>query len=409
MLAALLLVRPAHAASVELSVAYSQPQVFRGLMEETAQLFMRDNPDIRIVFRPPTEGYVDMMEQTLRQAITNTLPAVSFQGLYLVASLADRRLIAPIDEQPAIHAALEGTHTAMAALGRRSDRLYGLPFSVSLPLIYFNLDLVARAGGDPAHLPEGWNDLISLGARISALGDNTAGLWVRYYPDTWYWQAMIETRGGRMISEDETRLTFDGPEGLAAARILARVGTEARMPDISYAQARQAFVAGRVGIFMGSSSELARLEQGVGTRFHMRTAPFPLDSEAPRLPSGGNAAVVHSRDAAQQEAAARYIAFMVGPVAQAIMVRNTGYMPIRMDMFEPGGTLAGYLMERPSYATLIRQLPLAGPWLSFPGPNGLRAVLAVRDSLQGVVTGRVSPEEGVRRAAEQVRQLTGLK
>jgi multiple sugar transport system substrate-binding protein len=41
---------------VEISVQYSIPELFRGLMEEVAQAFMAANPGIRVAMRAPEQA-----------------------------------------------------------------------------------------------------------------------------------------------------------------------------------------------------------------------------------------------------------------------------------------------------------------------------------------------------------------
>ena len=53
--------------------------------------------------------------------------------------------------------------------------------------------------------------------------------------------------------------------------------------------------------------------------------PLPvIDAEKGRLPTGRNAAVKLTRDAARQEAAWKFIAFATGPRGQEFMTRGTG-------------------------------------------------------------------------------------
>ena len=46
---------------------------------------------------------------------------------------------------------------------------------MSTPIIYYNLDLVTKAGGDPAALPATWYGIFQLARKVKALGGATQG------------------------------------------------------------------------------------------------------------------------------------------------------------------------------------------------------------------------------------------
>ncbi|MFC5422661.1 extracellular solute-binding protein [Bosea eneae] len=364
-----------------------RPAMHRPVQEAIAREFMQRNPQVEIVLRPPAESYGAALQQALREAVIGRLPDVGYFGLDTIRTLTDRGNIIDLNRFLALEpdVAALGYNDGNLGLARYYGRQTAIPFCISLPIAYFNKDLVRKVGGDPDKLPSDWNGIIALGARIAALGDGMSGLWLRYSGDIWYWQALVESFGGKLMNAAETDIDFQGEHGRRALEVLARAADEAKMPDLSYNQARQAFVAGKLGIMMASSSYLANVGEQVGSAFSVGTGPFPVSSELARLPAGGNALVMFTDDEAKQDAAWRYIKFATGPVAQEIMVRETGYMPIDPDLFERVGPLGDFLRDNPNYAVTARQLPLMTGWYNFPGPNGLKASRLIVEQLRRVV------------------------
>ncbi len=98
----------------------------------------------------------------------------------------------------------------MAALGYTPEALaltqidgvqYGLPWTSSTPVMFYNADLVRQAGGDPAAMPTTWDETIALAAKIDALGDDVMGMYYAPGDDDWMVQNLLATAGMQPIGE----------------------------------------------------------------------------------------------------------------------------------------------------------------------------------------------------------------
>ena len=58
------------------------------------------------------------------------------------------------------------TPTTDLALGTVDKKIYGVPFNASNPIVYFNADLVKKAGGDPEKFPSTFEEIIALATKI---------------------------------------------------------------------------------------------------------------------------------------------------------------------------------------------------------------------------------------------------
>ncbi len=175
------------------------------------------------------------------------------------------------------------------------------------------------------------------------------------------------------------------------------------MKDWSRQQGEQSFIAGRVGIYVSSTSWLKGVQEK--THFDLRTALFPAGSTGQRhVPAGGNAAVIVTKDPAQARAAYEYAMFAAGPLGTAIMVQGSGYMPMHAD---GAAALGSFYARNPNFTTSLQQIPDIVPWYAFPGTNQLKVIDTIRDALQAVVAGRQPVEAALQSAARQVSQLTG--
>ena len=137
--------------TTEVKVLYSIPDLFKTLHEQIAAEFMKANPQYKITFLAPQPAYEEIAQATLRAAVTNTLPDVAYQGLNRQRIFFDRGLAQPLDALIAADPDFKtfGHSPGLLDVGRFGGKQLGIGFSVSTPIIYYNADLVTKAGGDP--------------------------------------------------------------------------------------------------------------------------------------------------------------------------------------------------------------------------------------------------------------------
>lgn len=385
---------PALAEPTEIVVQYPYGELFNETQKQIAEAFMAKNPDIKVTFRAPYESYEDATQKVLREAITKQMPDYTFQGLNRVRIFVERGVAQPLDEFIKADKELEteGFHAAMYDIGAMNGKIWALPFAISLPVSYYNLDLVEKAGGDPNNLPTTWEGVIELAKKIKAIGGDVNG--VTYCWDitgNWLWQAPVFARGGTMLTEDESKVAFDGAEGRDAMRVIGRFVTEVGMPNLSQPDGRAAFAAGKTGIHFTSTSDLAKITDMIGGKFRLKTWRFPGVVEGKgRLPAGGNVGLMLATDPAKKAAVWKLMKFWHGPEGAAIVAKTTGYMPPNKKANEV--LLKDFYETHPNNYTAVSQLPLLTKWYAFPGENGLKITDVIKDHMNSVVNGKRAAE-----------------
>lgn len=387
---------------------------FSRFHQPIADAFMAENPDIRINFLAPCAGYDEGHQQMLRFAVTNNLPDIYFSGYHLLGelarTLAERGQIADLgpdlDALGADYVA-ENYDPNILALGRVDDIQYGLPVNASSPIMYFNADLVREAGGDPENMPDTFEGLIELAAKIDALGDDVNGMGYDLpgWPDDWLWQAIIYQQGGTLFDPETRKVGFDNETGLNALTLARRFITEGGMEPLDWDQSRQQFGAGLTGIIFSTPAHLQTVEGLVGERFELGTALFPMDDkENGGVPTGGNAAVILAQDEAKREAAWKYALYTTGPEAQTIVVKIAGYLPTNLRAMGDE-YLAPHYAANPNAGTAARQADRSLPWAGYPGGESVRIWRTQRDIIGEVMRGEISPEDGLARLVSETEAL----
>ena len=218
-------------------------------MEQVAALFERQH-GVRVNLRAPEEDYEAMLQRTLRDSVTRSLPDLSLQGLNRQRTLLERDLL--MDLEPLLAADPEtpslGYSESLLTMGRAPNsqgRIVqsGVGFAISTPILYWNADLVRRAGADPTALPTTWDGVIALAARMGALGDGLRGLFFHWaITGNWSVQALVFSHGGAMMDAAETRVALAEAPGVAGLSLLRRFMEEGGMPDQRLAEIGRAHV-----------------------------------------------------------------------------------------------------------------------------------------------------------------------
>ena len=395
------LVAPALAQTpVTLDVLYCYPS-FARFHEPLAADFMKKYPHIKIQFRAPSASYDDGHQVMLRSAVTNQLPDVYYAGYHLLGEMArtlERRNqivdLGPFIKSEPSNWASTNFAPRMMSLSQVDGKQYGLAFNASSPIMYFNTDLVKRAGGDPKNMPNTWDGLITLAGKIKALGGDVSGISydVHAWPDDWLFQGMIYQLGGKLVEPGSKKVGFNNDSGLQALKTMRRFVTDGGMQLVDWDQSRQQFGAGKTGILFSTPAHLKIVTDMVGTKFEWSTARFPLDNKANGgVPTGGNAVVMLTKDVAKQKAAWEFIKYVTSPEAQKVVVEMTGYLPTNQ-VAMGSNYLGPFYDKNPNFRTATTQIDKSLPWGGYPGGQSVRIWRAQRDVVSGVMRGEKSPE-----------------
>jgi multiple sugar transport system substrate-binding protein len=395
------------AEELTISLLYPNDRTTAGAHNEIRALFEKENPGIKIEVLAPAQSYEELSQKVVRGAMINDTPDVVYQGLSLLRDLVDRGLAAPLDQflADAGGGAKLGYDDSMLRLGALKGKHYGIPFAVSTPVIYVNLDLLKQAGVDPKDFPKTWDEIVVLGKRLNDPAKGVVGFYFQWdITGNWMFQSLVFSNDGRMTDDDEKKVAFDQPAGLKALETLESFA-KAGMPNLPSSQARTAFAAGKIAIFADSTSNLGKATTEIGDRFKFQCFPFPLPVAEGQLPAGGNLVVILAKDPDKQRAAWKYVQFATGPVGQTIMAKHTGYLPSNKIAVETPDLLGNFYKERPNYQTSLDQVPRLTGWYAFPGSNSLKIIETIKKDTESVVTGKATAAEMMPRMASDVQKL----
>ncbi len=262
---------------------------------------------------------------------------------------------------------IEGFHPRGLALGQINGQTYGMAFTFSTPVLFYNASLFEEAGLDPDNPPQTWDEVEAAALQIVA---NTGKAGISVYSPSWLAQALVMSNGGRILSEDRTTLMFSEPAAVEAmARFQAMVQSGAHIPE--GVEPFQTFTSGNMGMWLITSAvqnALIGASRQVG--WELRAAQMPAFGDKPTVPvNSGSALFILAQDPARQRAAWDFIKFVTSERGYTIITSQIGYLPLRPAIVEDPQYLADWVAENPLIAPNLAQLDRLTPWAAIPGPN----------------------------------------
>lgn len=370
---------------VTVEFAYPYSHLFDVTYEAMMPAFQKAHPNIEIKFRATYESYEDATNTILREAVSGDLPDVTMQGLNRQLALVEKGIAKSLEPFIAGEANFEkdGYHQAMLSLSKFDDEVYGLPFSISLPVGYYNMNILTEGGIDK--MPTTWDEVIEACSTMKANGIENPIFWGWNITGNWFMQALLWSQDSAIVKDG--KVTMDSPEALVALEQMQEIFTKCEMQNLEWKAALASFSAGEIGMMFWSTSALGAVERSQG-EFELKTGPFPGIGETPKgLPAGGNAAMLTSTsdDPAVQEAAWTWLKYITSGEGAAEVAKTTGYMPPNKAANEI--ILADFYEQNPNKQTAVDQLPLLRDWLAYPGDNGLAITQVIYDGIERIVTG----------------------
>jgi len=275
---------------------------------------------------------------------------------------------------------------------------YAVPTSFSTVVLYYNKDLFDAAGVSYPTADWTWKDEQ---AAAEAITDKSKDIWGDYQPFTYneYFKTVAQA-GGSFLSEDGSKVNFNTPEGVEAAKWLVnKVGNT--MPA-----AGDASTDSDADLF--STGHLAMWHTGIWMFASMQDVPFNWDivvepgltRQASHLFSN---AVMVSANTKHMAAAAKWADYLATSQAtiDARLANSWELPPVSDD-----GALAAYLTQglpanRQAVFDSLKSVALA-PSI---GANQAQMSDIVTKYLGEAAAGRMSAEEAVQKAADEVQPL----
>lgn len=260
-------------------------------------------------------------------------------------------------------------------------RQAGLPYSLSVPVLYVNMDIANEAGVNVEDLTS-W-EAVREAAKQIAENTDYEGLYIAEHADNWNVQAMLESNGSKILTDNVA--TFADEQGQATYQFYQDMVNEDSALHAPNDQGQQAFISGEVGLAHMTIAQRTNVMQN--SNFEAIAVPSPaFEGHEINVPAGGSMLVLTAQDPEQQQAGWKFMKFLYEQDSIAAWTEGTGYVPPTLDATE-NDTLNQLLNEDAIFSAAYANLENMVPWAPFPGNSGLEAEQILIDLRDEVLNG----------------------
>jgi sn-glycerol 3-phosphate transport system substrate-binding protein len=309
---------------------------------------------------------------------------------------------------------------------RVGDRLYSMPFNLSGPVLYYNKNDFREVGLDPEKPPQTLEDVKAYSEKLlqkDSSGNITrSGIALDVMP--WHFEEMLAKAGALYVNNGNgregraTEALFNGPEGKAIFEWWADMVKSGLAFNVgrnpSFADGLLAIASGRASMTITTSAALRSIfdviEAGGGKSVELGVGPMPgpQSTDGGITVAGASLWIVKARPEAEQEAAWKFLKFLVEADQQATWYGGSGYFPIRRDALDKPAAQAAeakypYLRVAPQQLQEgARNRATQGPIL---GPFSKIRSEVIATAIESMILTDTPPDEAIDNAAREATQL----
>jgi len=378
----------------------------RAQWEPIVERFEDENPDIdlEIVEGPNATNLVEDL-YTSAFLLGDSIYDLVYMDIVWTPKFAAAGWLEPLDDRISdeeLSAFLEGDIEG----GRYNGQLYRMPFRSDAGMLYYRQDLLEENGFEP---PETTQELIEISQTLQEQGDVEWGyVWQgrQYEGLAAVFVEVLEGHGGFWVNPDTEEVGLDEPEAIAALEFLTDTIDKGISPTgvttYQEEEARRFFQNGRT-VFMRNWPYVWPLANQDDSAVQGKIAIKPMVHE-PGFDSGacqGGWGLALVKDSPHKEEAWRVIEFMTSESVQKQFILDTAYVPSRRSLFNDPDIVAKY-SHYPDLLDVQEQSVLRPPIAQYAQASDI-----LQRNLSSALTGRLSPQEAMERAANETRRLLG--
>lgn len=287
--------------------------------------------------------------------------------------------------------------------------LMSMPFNSSTPIMYYNVDMFAKAGVEPLSKTEAitWDQLGEITKKIVDAGIAPSGMVTA-------WQSWTQIENYSAIHNTAFASKANGYQGLDCELLINNplvVNHITRLKEWTkdkrfmyggqkYQGPKAEFIAQNAAVYIDSVSGIAKLKKAVNN-FKWDAAPLPVESSMKNpqnsIIGGASLWVLNGHSKEEYKGVATFLKFLANNEMQSYWHKETGYFPITMNAYNDLKE-KGYFKENPLQAVGIDQLNREKPTTI---SRGLRLGYFVQirniinEELELVWNGQKTPQEAL--------------
>lgn len=300
------------------------------------------------------------------------------------------------------------TDTVWALGTSMTGKQLGVPYGMSVPVMYYNADLFRKCGLDPDNPPTTWEGWYEAAATIQK---QTGNYGINFKnADTYTTIPCMLSHGATMFELDgsgKAKACFNTDETVAAWNTLRKFTQDGVAPWVTINEAIAAFCGEQLGAMMTTTARMTYLRENCN--FEVRTTMFPAFEgyeDDLSVCIGGNILTIVTDTDAKAKASWEFIKFLIQPENVYEWITATGYIPPTANATE-SAEIQSYLAANTLMDAALKELNYAAQWTSWPGENSLAIVQSIIDMEDDIMANGADPAERVAKCENDVNTMLG--
>jgi multiple sugar transport system substrate-binding protein len=365
-----------------------------------------DHPDEKVTAQEIPAG--ETSEEVIGAAITaGTTPCLVFNtSPAAVPQFQKQGGLVPLNSFDGAAQYIEARSGDVAQQYRSSDgQYYQMPWKSNPVMIFYNKDLLRKAGIDPENPPLAtYDEFLDTSRKIVDSGAAQAAIWptpTSEFFQSWFdfYPLFAAQSGGEQLVENG-QAAFDDPAGNAAADFWATMYSEGLSPKEVYNG--DAFADQKAALAIVGPWAIAVYGESVD----WGVAPVPTENgmapdQIHTFSDAKNVGIYSSCE--NQGTAWKFLKFTTSKEQDEKLLQMTGQMPLRSDL---QSVYADFFKQHPEYKMFADQ---AARTVEVPNiDNSVEVWQTFRDEWsKSVIFGKEPVDGAMNTAAQQINQLTG--
>jgi multiple sugar transport system substrate-binding protein len=387
------IVHTAQADTVRVTVAHYSDAT-APYFEKMAREFEKANPGTTIKIE---DVNWDTLQQKLQTDISGGANAdLAIIGTRWLLDFVKDDVAEPLDGymDPAFKDRFIGPFLAPGQIGGKT---YGLPIAGSARALYYNKDLLAKAGFPNG--PRTWDDVVAASKKLKAMGVAGFGLQGKEIETDVYWYYALWTNGGDVVGKDG-HAVFASPAGVKAATLYKTMIdeglTQPGVTGYSREDVQNLFKQGRVAMVI-SAPFLAKQIKKETPNLKYGIDPVPVGT------NGATYAVTDSivmfKNSKVKKTAWKFLDFLFTKGPRVEFTSTEGFLPTtKAEAADPA-------FNDPDTKAFVALLPQARFAPTVTGWED--TAKAVTNALQAVYLGKAKPADALNQATVQANKALG--
>jgi multiple sugar transport system substrate-binding protein len=365
----------------------------QGLFEGMAKDFMEKHPGDEVKIEVIQW---DNLQQRLTTDIAGgTEPDIAMIGTRWLVDYVKNDIAEPMELTPEFKASFIESFLSPSTF---DGTMYGLPVAASARAMYYNKDLLAKAGVTTP--PTNWDGVVDTARKIKALGTDAYGfaLQGKEIETDAYWYYSLWTHGGELIKDGKSGVA--SPEAIKALTLYKSMIDEGLTePDpsgLNRQDIERLFKQGRIGMILTGPWLRGQIKTDAPT---LNYALSPIPQGSAKATYGVTDTLMVFKSSKQKELAMKFLTETAfSPKWRIEFSTKEGFLPVMKEE-----AAAPVFADDPQLKAFTDMLPYAR--FAPPVANWEQMVDAVIAAVQKVYIGQAQPEAALKEAAATIDGL----